>query len=227
MAAEPPQVTGRPVPSGMGPSPPMGVLPAPISAPAQELGDAASALRRMSCALGGCSRRMQREDAEGGCSERMQREDVVWTPSSVPGSQCMARARLALATLLGLPLSAIPSSQVSRACWRRLGFESSSSSCVRQVAAPSCLQLRGERRRKTWPGSGLTELFPLCKDSRTPLERFKSLDDPQDPTPPSPCLTAPRWKPKNILETALALMELQDHNFCDANKPRQNTGADG
>lgn len=77
-----------------------------------------------------------------------------WLP--VPGT-CLA----CTGHTAGLQLSAIPSSQVSRACWRRMGFESSSSSCVRQVAAPSCLQLRGERRRKTWPGSGLTELFPL------------------------------------------------------------------
>lgn len=93
-------------------------------------------------------------------------------------------------------------------------------------AGSSSLLPAVERRKKEenlawiWPDSSLS-------DSRTPLERFKLLDNPQDPNPPSPCLTAPHWKPKNILKTALTVMELQVHNFCDASKTRQNAGADG
>lgn len=93
-------------------------------------------------------------------------------------------------------------------------------------AGSSSLLPTVERRKKEenlawiWLDSSLS-------DSRTPLERFKMLDEPQDPKPPSSHLTAPHWKHKNVLKTALTVMELQVCNFCDPNKTRQNAGADG
>lgn len=151
----------------------------------------------------------------------MQWQDAVWTPSSVPGSQCIACAQLALATLLSLQLSAIPGEQ---GLLEAAGLPKQQQQLCQ--AGSSSLLPAIERRKKEenlvwiWPDSSLS-------DSRTPVERFKLLDDPQDPKPPSPCLTAPHWKPKNILKTDLTVMEFQVRNFCDANKTIQNAGADG